>query len=127
MGAEEDLFVEVFSELGISPSRPITPLPVTKRFIKFLGNLARRGTFAQIAVALHVTEGTYADWANRLLISAALPDDRLYRRWINIHAGPNLANLGRYLGEQTVKPDGTQNDERIALVFSRTLGYESAF
>ncbi len=75
LGAEDDLFRRVFAELGMEPptSSPPEPLPITERFGSFLVRLGRRGTFEQIATALFVTEGTYADWASRLAAEGRRP------------------------------------------------------
>ena len=128
LGAEDDLFRRVFDELGAPPptvSRP-QPLPVTARFGRFLETVGRRGTFEEIAAALYVTEGTYADWAARLVAEGRRPDDRLYRSWIDIHADASLAELVAHLGGWS---DAAPADREPALasVFRRALRHEVAF
>ncbi len=128
LGAEDDLFGRVFDELGMpSPveARP-DPLPVTARFGRFVESVGRRSTFEEIATALYVTEGTYADWAARLVAGGARPGDTLYRDWIDIHADPALAELVAHLGGwiDTAPPDRAP---ALASVFRRALRHEIAF
>ena len=128
LGAEDDLFRRVFADLGVpSPadSRP-EALPVTERFGRFLGTVGRRGTFEEIATALYVTEGTYADWASRLVAEGRRPDDRLYQRWIDIHADPSLAELVAHLGGW-IDAAPADREPALASVFHRALRHEVAF
>ena len=128
LGAESDLFQGVFDELGAPPpaeSRP-EPLPITDRFSRFLGGVGRRGTFEEIATALYVTEGTYADWASRLVAEQRRPDDRLYQSWIDIHADPSLAALVAHLGGW-IDAAPADREPALASVFRRALRYEVSF
>lgn len=128
LGAEDDLFGRVFDELGMPPPAEVRPdpLPVTARFGRFVEGVGRRGTFEEIATALYVTEGTYADWASRLVAASARPDDALYRSWIDIHADPALAELVAHLGGWIdAAPAG--RGPAMASVFRRALRHEAAF
>ena len=128
LGAEDDLFERVFDQLGAdSPARTRPePLLVTARFSRFLAGVGRRGTFEEIATALYVTEGTYADWASRLVAEGRRPDDALYRDWIDIHADASLAELVGHLGDwMEAADDGAE--PALASVFRRALRYEVAF
>ena len=128
LGAEDDLFKRVFEELGAPPpaeARP-EPLPVTARFARFLSGIGRRGTFEEIAAALYVTEGTYADWASRLVAEGRRPDDTLYRGWIDIHADPSLAELVAHLGGW-IDAAPAEREPALAAVFGRALRHEIAF
>lgn len=128
LGAEDDLFGRVFDELGMPPpagSRP-EALPVTARFGRFVEGVGRRGTFGEIATVLYVTEGTYADWASRLVAEGQFPDDTLYQGWIDIHADPALAELVVHLGRWIdAAPAG--RGPALASVFRRALRHEAAF
>ena len=103
LGAEDDLFGEalttLFTTLRLSWPIPMGPesIPVTRRFCGYLSRIGERGSFASIATALFVTEGTYADWATRLVQEGRLPEDTLYRDWIRIHADTSLSDFVRFL------------------------------
>ncbi len=128
LGAEEELFRRVFEELGAAPpadGRP-EPLPVTTRFGRFMEGVGRRGAFAEIATALYVTEGTYADCAARLVAEGQRPDDALYQGWIDIHADPSLAELVAHLGGW-IDAAPPEREPVLATVFARALRHEAAF
>ena len=129
LGAEDDLFRRVFAELGMAPptSSPPEPLPITERFGSFLVRLGRRGTFEQIATALFVTEGTYADWASRLADEGRRPSDALYRDWIDIHADASLKALVDYLSGCMGAATGDSSEQELDRVFRQALRYELAF
>jgi thiaminase (transcriptional activator TenA) len=129
LGAEDDLFKDVFRSLGSEwPMREKPePLPVIRRFADYLGTLGRRGSFPAIATALHVTEGTYADWAQRLDREGSVPEDPLYKAWIDIHAVPSLAEFSDYVGGHMGEMDGSAEDKPLERVFHRTLRYEVGF
>ncbi len=128
LGAEDDLFGRVFEELGApSPAeRRPDPLPVTARFERLVTGVGRRGTFEEIAAALYVTEGTYADWASRLVAEGRRPDDTLYQGWIDIHADPSLAELVAHLGGW-IDAAPPEREPVLATVFARALRHEAAF
>ena len=128
LGAEEDLFGRVFDELGMPPPTSSRPeaLPVTERFGRFVEGVGRRGTFDEIAAALYVTEGTYADWASRLVAEGRRPDDGLYQGWIDIHADPSLAELVVHLGSW-IDAAAAEREPAMASVFRRALLHEAAF
>ena len=128
LGAEDDLFKRVFEELGAPPpaeARP-EPLPVTARFARFLSGIGRRGTFEEIAAALYVTEGTYADWAARLVAEGRRPDDTLYRGRRDVPAAPPRAGPVPHRGGWIdAAPAG--RGPALAAVFGRALRHEIAF
>ncbi|MCI0888210.1 MAG: TenA family protein [Chloroflexi bacterium] len=128
LGAEDDLFGRVFDELGMPPpaERRPEPLPVTARFGRFMEGVGRRGTFEEIATALYVTEGTYADWASRLVAEGRRPDDALYQSWIDIHADPALAELVAHLG-RWIDAAPAEREPALSNVFRRALRHEVAF
>ena len=127
LGAEDDLFKGVFHDLGLAwPLPPVDPLPQTLGFQALLRRLTRRGSFAEISCALYVTEGTYADWAGRLVAEGRLPADPLYRAWIDIHADPSLAEFASFLGGCVDAADGAE-ETALQRVFARALTLETAF
>ncbi|MEX2430345.1 MAG: TenA family protein [Dehalococcoidia bacterium] len=129
LGAEDDLFRDVFASLGREwPMREKSePLPVIRRFGAFLEGVGKRGSFAAIATALYVTEGTYADWAQGLVREGLVPDDSLYKGWIDIHAVPSLADFAAYVGGHMGAMEGSPEDEALERIFQRALRYEIGF
>ncbi|OUW96496.1 MAG: hypothetical protein CBD90_01055, partial [Chloroflexi bacterium TMED230] len=88
---ENDLFLRFFKELGASEDdySSAKASPTTQAFGDFLVRTSLEGTFDDIAMILYVTEGTYLDWGNRLLIEKANPNNAVYKEWIDLH-GPNV-------------------------------------
>ena len=129
LGAEDDLFRRLFATLGVAwpTGAAPEPGPVTRRFGGFLVRLGRSGSFAEIATALFVTEGTYAEWATRLVDEGRLPGDALYREWIDIHADASLAEFAAFLGRCMEAPASPAEEERMERVFARVLREELAF
>ena len=129
LGAEDDLFRRLFATLGVAwpAGAAPEPGPVTRRFGGFLVRLGRRGSFAEIATALFVTEGTYAEWARRLVDEGRLPGDALYREWIDIHADASLAEFAAFLGRCMEAPATRVEEQRMERVFARVLREELAF
>ena len=129
LGAEDDLFKQVFESLGREWPMHEKPeaAPVVRQFSDFLVDLGKRGSFAAIATALHVTEGTYSDWAQHLAGEGLVPDDPLYKGWIDIHAVQSLADFASYLSDCMGEMDGTPEDEALERVFQRALQYEVRF
>lgn len=125
LGAEDDLFMDVFAEMG-SPwpmPEPPTTLAATARINQFLDATAKR-PFVFMATTLYVTEGLYADWAQRLTAEGRRPGDRLYRRWIEIHADAALANFVAYIDRCI---DATGGAPGLDATFLRILRLENGF
>lgn len=127
LGAEDALFRSFYEGLSLEwPPKPATPLPVTHRFARFLERTGAGKTFHEIATVLAVTEGTYADWAQRLVAEGRVPDDPLYRGWIDIHAVPGLAAFARTL-EGFVDATPSEKRDAVSRTYARALRDEVAF
>jgi thiaminase len=77
-----------------------------------------------MATTLYITEGVYADWARRLVDEGRVPDDPLYKGWIDIHADQALADFVAYLDGCIERSEDTTGLDRT---FARTLRLEKAF
>ncbi|MEX2430799.1 MAG: TenA family protein [Dehalococcoidia bacterium] len=129
LGAEDDLFKQVFESLGREWPMRERPeaLPVIKELGDYLIDLGWQGAFEDIATALYITEGTYSAWGRLLVGDGLVPDDPLYKGWVDIHAVDSLADFAGYMGDCMGEMDGSATDERLAGVFQRCLRYEIDF
>ena len=75
LGPENDLFQRAFAELGASEAEysAASATPSTQAFGDFIMRTALQGQFIDIITILYVTEGTYLDWATRLLEAGRRP------------------------------------------------------
>jgi thiaminase/transcriptional activator TenA len=96
---EESLFRDTFRSWGVAPQgdHGTTPAPVTRAFGDHLVRLAYEGGFPSAVAALAVTEGTYLDWATRLVRAGAVPRTPIYRAWVDIHSNPEFAGFVAWL------------------------------
>jgi thiaminase/transcriptional activator TenA len=126
---ENDLFVRAFTALGVAEVEyaAASAAPLTQAFGDFLVRTGAEGNFADIAMLLYVTEGTYLDWGTQLLAAGKRPDNPLYQEWITIHGpqvlGPLVAWLGGYLDANA----GESQRPRLERLFHTTLRYEYLF
>ena len=129
-GAEEVLFRRNFDELGVPwpDAGAFQPVPAMERFCAFLVGLAHHGTFAELVTALFVTEGTYYDWATRLVSEGRYPDHTLYREWIDLHADKALGDFVAFLNDCMEAPsDSPATESDMERVFTTVLGLELEF
>ena len=122
---ENDLFLRFFKELGASEDdySSAKASPTTQAFGDFLVRTSLEGTFDDIAMILYVTEGTYLDWGNRLLIEKANPNNAVYKEWIDLH-GPNvLGELVNWL-EDHLNSKSKISEKRAEYLFQTALRYE---
>ncbi|MBP05501.1 MAG: hypothetical protein CL728_02005 [Chloroflexi bacterium] len=125
---ENDLFLRFFKELGASEDdySSAKASPTTQAFGDFLVRTSLEGTFDDIAMILYVTEGTYLDWGNRLLIEKANPNNAVYKEWIDLH-GPNvLGELVNWL-EDHLNSKSKISEKRAEYLFQTALRYEYLF
>jgi thiaminase/transcriptional activator TenA len=126
---ENDLFIRAFTALGVSEVeyRAVSAAPLTQAFGDFLVRTGAEGNFADIAMLLYVTEGTYLDWGTQLFAAGKQPDNSLYQEWITLHGpqvlGAFVAWLGSYLDTNDWGPQGS----RLEHLFHTTLRYEYLF
>ena len=75
LNPENDLFMRAFKELGVSEVdyASVTASPTTRAFGDFMVRVGHEGGFADVAMVLYVTEGTYLDWGTRLIEQGKRP------------------------------------------------------
>ena len=124
---ENDLFVRAFRQLGAEQTyMSASPTPTTQAFGDFLVRVGLEGDFDDILTVLYVTEGTYLDWATRLIEKGKEPANPIYREWISIHGPKVLGDLVKWIG---LRLDGAKlaNPARVESVFATALRYEYLF
>ena len=132
LSAENDLFLGGFHDLGVTPEeyRATVANPVTQAFGDFMVRTALEGDFDDILPLLYVTEGTYLDWAGRLLNAGARPGNAVYQGWIDIHSPAVLDEVVGWLANRLNEAGRRANDAKRAnmeRIFLTTLRYESLF
>ncbi len=132
LSAENDLFLNGFHDLGVSAEeyRQTEANPVTQAFGDFMVRTAWEGDLEDLLAMFYVTEGTYLDWATRLINAGVKPNNAVYQGWIDIHSPAVLGDLVEWF-EGRLNHAGAQasaakaaNLERI---FRTTLRYERQF
>ena len=125
---EDLLFQDYFREEGLTPDqvRELEPLPTSLGFNGYLVNVANQGSFEEIIAALLCVEWDYNDWAKRLVAAGKVPQNRYYKTWIDLHAGPELSDFVSYM-RRTL--DAAQDPDRARLerIFRDCLRYEYMF
>ncbi len=130
LGPENDLFQRAFAELGASEVEysAASATPTTQAFGDFIMRTALQGDFIDILTILYVTEGTYLDWATRLLESGKRPETpKIYAEWIDIHGPDVLGELVSWLADFIDNADIGSRRAEIARIFHITLRYEYQF
>ena len=132
LSAENDLFLGGFHDLGVTPAeyRATVANPVTQAFGDFMVRTALEGDFDDILPLLYVTEGTYLDWAGRLLKAGARPGNAVYQGWIDIHSPAVLDEVVGWLANRLNDAGRRANDAKRAnmeRIFLTTLRYECLF
>jgi thiaminase/transcriptional activator TenA len=127
---EESLFRDTFREWGMGPEAylGIAPAPVTHALGDTMVRAAHDGGYPAAIAALAVTEGTYLDWATRLVEAGAIPRTAAYRAWVEIHSNEGFAEfvgwLHRTLDEMALA--GTER-QSVEDTFVACLRHEAAF
>ena len=130
LGPENDLFQRAFAELGASEAEysAASATPTTQAFGDFIMRTALEGDFIDILTILYVTEGTYLDWATRLLEAGRRPDTpKIYAEWIDIHGPEVLGELVNWLQAFIDNSDIGSRRAEIERIFRTTLRYEYRF
>ena len=130
LGPENDLFQRAFAELGASEAEysAASATPTTQAFGDFIMRTALQGDFIDIVTILYVTEGTYLDWATRLLEAGRRPDSpKIYAEWIDIHGPEVLGGLVNWLRGFIDSADIGSHRAEIERIFRTTLRYEYRF
>jgi len=132
LSAENDLFLNGFQDLGVTAEQyQVTEAnPVTQAFGDFMVRTAFEGDFDDLIALFYVTEGTYLDWASRLINAGAEPNNAVYQGWIDIHSPAMLGDLVEWFAArlndagERASASKAANLERI---FRTTLRYEYLF
>ena len=127
--SEDSLFQRAFRELGVPPEEyaGAQPVPTALAFRDFLIRLCHEGTFEEILTALYVTEGTYLDWASRLIQQGKRPQNWLYQEWIDAHSPTALGEFVGWMKGWLDEREVGERRQRLAYVFLTTLRYEYMF
>ena len=107
LNPEKEIFHDTLRDFHATPEELADKKPITEAFGDFLVRIGLEGTFADIATVLYVTEGTYMDWAGRLINAGKKPQVEAYQAWIDIHGPDVLGDVVQYLGRYL--------DERVTL------------
>ena len=132
LSAENDLFLNGFQDLGVTAEEYRTTVanPITQAFGDFMVRTAFEGDLDDLLALFYVTEGTYLDWASRLINSGAEPNNAVYQGWIDIHSPAVLGDLVEWFaGRLNAAGDRASADKRDNLerIFHTTLRYEYLF
>ena len=100
LNPENDLFERALAAMGASEEELTSAVatPVTQGFCDFVVRVGHEGTFDEIITVLYVTEGTYLDWASRLIAAGRIPRDPIYREWIDLHGPAALGEFVEWMG-----------------------------
>jgi thiaminase/transcriptional activator TenA len=132
LSAENDLFLNGFYDLGVTAEEYQTTeaYPVTQAFGDFMVRTALEGDFDDLLALFCVTEGTYLDWASRLINSGAEPNNPVYQGWIDIHSPAVLSDVVEWftirLNEAGARADAAKA-AKLERIFITTLRYEHLF
>ena len=129
LDGEEGLFRRSFQEWGLTEAQYTSTAPAATA--RALGNLMTRvayeGSFAEILTVLVVSEGTYLEWASRLVGAGRVPRTEVYREWVEIHSNAGFRAFVEWLFESFDATTTEAERARVEELFEVTLGYELAF
>jgi thiaminase/transcriptional activator TenA len=129
LDGEEGLFQRSFRKWGLRESQyaDTQPATATRAMGDLLTRVAYEGSFAEILTVLVVTEGTYLDWASRL-VEAGRVGSGVAREWVGIHSNADFRDFVEWLFE-TLEEMPMTDAERSSVedLFGVTLSYELAF
>ncbi|WP_067173727.1 TenA family protein [Microtetraspora niveoalba] len=126
--AERGYFHRALAALGEDPASPVTPEPVTVEFRALMDEARHGQSYARIIAVLCVAEWTYLGWAERAV--DPLPEDFVYREWIDLHSGPAFEGwVGFLRGElDRIGPALSEAEQGGVLdVFRRATDLERRF
>ncbi len=132
LSAENDLFLNGFHDLGVTAEQYLETEanPVTQGFGDFMVRTALEGDFDDLLALFYVTEGTYLDWAERLINSGAQPNNAVYQGWIDIHNPDVLGDVVAWFTERlndAGERAGATKRANLDRIFRTTLRYEYQF
>lgn len=131
LGREMELHRSYCAEFGITPYdlEQETKLPTTQGYTDFLIRTANTNNYTEMLGALLPCMWGYSELGTRLAQNG-LPDDDLYRRWINVYADPEFAELAgwcRRLVDDVCAQISTVRAIRVEQAFITSSRYELAF
>ena len=132
LSAENDLFLNGFHDLGVTAEQYLETEanPVTQAFGDFMVRTAFEGDIEDLLALFYVTEGSYLDWASRLINAGAQPNNPVYQGWIDIHSPEVLGDLVDWFADR-LNAAGQRADAAKAAnlerIFRTTLRYEYQF
>lgn len=91
---ERTYFHRALTALGLDAG-PVRLEPVTADFRALMGEIRRGQDYPAIVAVLCVAEWSYLGWASR--ISMPLPEDFVYREWVELHSGPEFESWVAFL------------------------------
>jgi thiaminase/transcriptional activator TenA len=127
LNPENDIFVDAFKELKVTPEEMAHKTPTTQAFGDFMVRVGLEGRFEDIATVLYVTEGAYLDWATRLIKAGKRPANPAYQAWIDIHGPPVLGDIVAFLGQHVDRNTPPERRQRTEELFLTALRYEYRF
>ena len=132
LSAENDLFLNGFHDLGVTAEQYLETEanPVTQGFGDFMVRTALEGDFDDLIALFYVTEGTYLDWAERLINADAQPNNAVYQGWIDIHSPAVLGDVVAWFTERlndAGERAGATKRANLERIFHTTLRYEYQF
>ncbi len=131
MHREMELHRSYCGEFGITPEEleQSTKLPTTQGYTDFLLRTGTTNSYTELLGALLPCMWGYAELGERLA-HQGLPDDDRYRRWINVYADPEFAELaewGRRLVDDACADLSADRVARVESAFITSSRYELAF
>lgn len=128
---EMELHRSYCGEFGISPQdlEQSRKLPTTQGYTDFLLRTGTTNNYIELLGALLPCMWGYAELGQRLA-QQGLPEDARYRRWINVYADPEFAELAewcRRLVDDACHDISPDRVERVENAFITSSRYELAF
>jgi thiaminase/transcriptional activator TenA len=128
---EMELHRSYCAEFGITPREleQSTKLPTTQGYTDFLLRTGTTTNYIELLGALLPCMWGYAEVGQRLA-SRGLPDDPRYRRWINVYADPEFAELAEWcrgLVDDACANISADRVVRVENAFLTSSRYELAF
>lgn len=127
LNPENDIFMDAFKEMKVTPEEMARKTPTTQAFGDFMVRVGLEGQFEDIATVLYVTEGAYLDWATRLMKAGKRPRNAAYRAWIDIHGPAVLGDIVAFLGQHVDRNTPPKRRKRVEELFLTSLRYEYRF
>ncbi len=131
LGREMELHRSYCAEFDISPAdlERTTKAPTTQGYTDFLLRTATTDNYAELLGALLPCMWGYSE-VGTILARRGLPTDDRYRRWINVYADPEFAELATWC--RNLVDDACQNlsadrADRVERAFITSSRYELAF